>query len=329
MFCYFIPNKGVSISICVFLLPTIIFNFFYVVWPISFCRCSGIIIEEIPNGNAKNPCNKCDLDFTSRKLLLQHKRLAHYKQLVCEFCSEIFSEKVPLLFHSKIHIQDGFYPCSECGEKFDAYFGLVYHKKIHGKITCNICGDKFEGPSFRDLYRKHSRVHLTSCDICKKHISLAYIKRHKKTVHKEKVQLYCLECGKPFNSKFGLKRHIFEKHDGEQYICEFCGKLFGSLSGFKLHLHLHSGEKSYICHVCGKRFSHNNLLKLHVRVHTRERPHVCKFCKRSYSQRSSLAVHLKVAHSQERPFECSICQKRFAVKSLLNTHLKQHSNKCV
>ncbi|XP_015834136.2 gastrula zinc finger protein XlCGF26.1 isoform X20 [Tribolium castaneum] len=290
---------------------------------------AGVVIKE-EFQKSSYYCRLCNLYFSSLQLLNNHRKQLHVRSFSCEYCSESFSNKIPLLFHSKIHAQNNKYPCSECEEQFDAYFALTYHKKIHKKIICELCGEVFVGDCkkrFDNHYYSEHRSEKVACGICKKLVAWNYIDQHKKTQHCNKNEkppkVKCEKCEKIFSSKRAVQAHKKIRHDRLYLLCEICGKVLMTSVGLKIHLMVHAGEKPIVCDCSGKRFVSNELLRVHQRVHTREKPCICKFCGRKYTQQSSLTIHVKVAHSKDRPFGCTICPRRFVAKSLLNSHLKK------
>ena len=86
------------------------------------------------------------------------------------------------------------------------------------------------------------------------------------------VTTYCCmseECGKVYNTKFNLKRHIENAHLSlTRFSCDVCSKGFSSKQSLVEHRYLHSGKKPFVCRVCGLRLRQASQLSLHKRVHT-------------------------------------------------------------
>nr|XP_046241325.1 zinc finger protein 664-like isoform X1 [Scatophagus argus] len=139
-----------------------------------------------------------------------------------------------------------------------------------------------------------------------------------------KMSYKCDTCGKMFQYKSKLQRHL-SVHTGEKpYLCNFCGQRFGYMSALKTHIRIHTGEKPYSCKTCGKDFILSSALKVHMRTHTGEKPYLCKTCGKRFRTMPPLKRHMRV-HTGEKPFTCKTCEKRFCRTSELKTHLRIHT----
>ncbi|XP_032363836.1 zinc finger protein 16 [Etheostoma spectabile] len=143
--------------------------------------------------------------------------------------------------------------------------------------------------------------------------SLKHVSRRKKTFS-------CSECGKRFDQKGNLNRHM-RTHTGEKpFSCSDCGKAFSDSGNLKKHMITHTGEKPFSCSECGKAFSESGSLKKHMMTHTGEKPFSCLVCKKSFTQRGNLRSHMAIIHTGEKRFNCSVCNKRYARCSRIKTH---------
>ena len=128
----------------------------------------------------------------------------------------------------------------------------------------------------------------------------------------------CKACGKCFQNKMVLTRHM-RTHKGENpYKCPLC---VSSLMPSNELKHLYLGEKpetdqpenpSCLCSDCGKRFPTTKTLRDHVRTTHEERRHPCSVCGDFFMSLGSLKVHQKI-HTGEKPHQCSVCGKYFAL----------------
>ncbi|KAM8760715.1 uncharacterized protein AB9X84_008695 isoform 2-T2 [Acanthopagrus schlegelii] len=142
--------------------------------------------------------------------------------------------------------------------------------------------------------------------------------------HTGKVSHKCGTCGKIFQYKSKLQRHL-SVHTGEKpYVCKFCDQRFGYMSALKTHVRIHTGEKPYSCKVCGKDFALTTALTAHMRTHTGEKPYLCMTCGKTFRTMPPLKRHMRI-HTGEKPFVCKTCGKTFCRTSELNTHTRIHT----
>ncbi|XP_063318174.1 zinc finger protein 239-like [Pelmatolapia mariae] len=142
--------------------------------------------------------------------------------------------------------------------------------------------------------------------------------QNSKTVH------LCGTCGKKFNTKKNLNRHM-QIHKGEKpHSCGTCGKRFSCMSHVNRHMQSHTGEKPHICSTCGKRFHCISDLTRHIKTHTGEKPYPCSTRGKRFTRKGHLKIHMEY-HAGEKQYSCSTCGKRFNVKSSLKSHITIHT----
>ncbi|XP_061834018.1 uncharacterized protein [Nerophis lumbriciformis] len=143
------------------------------------------------------------------------------------------------------------------------------------------------------------------------------------THHIDNKHFVCSECGKSFEQRGGLNRHV-RVHSGEKpFACSVCAKRFSSKAHLKRHMMIHTGENPFSCSVCAKRFRDSYELMLHMRMHTGERPFSCSICRRSFSRKDDMTSHMR-SH-MEKQFICSLCPKRFTSQKYVMIHMRTHT----
>ncbi|GIQ79917.1 hypothetical protein KIPB_000624 [Kipferlia bialata] len=74
----------------------------------------------------------------------------------------------------------------------------------------------------------------------------------------------CPKCGKTFNNRVSLHRHLSQTHKGKDHLCPYCGKGFKRRTNLNDHIHTHTNERPYPCPECDKRFAQKGALKTHI-----------------------------------------------------------------
>ncbi|XP_077112982.1 uncharacterized protein LOC143768177 [Ranitomeya variabilis] len=222
------------------------------------------------------------------------------KLLSSEENRNIFSLKMALVTHKKVHTKERRFSCLQCGKNFNKKSELVRHERVHTgekPYSCSECGKCFHRKS---ILVGHQRI------------------------HKREKPYSCLECGKCFTRKSSLVLHQRTRTGEKPFSCSECGKCFHRKSDLVGHQRTHTGEKPYSCLECGKCFTEKSSLVLHQRTHTGEKPFSCSECRKCFKQKSHLVAHQRT-HTGEKPFSCLECGKCFALKLTLVVHQRTHT----
>ncbi|XP_030267008.1 zinc finger protein OZF-like isoform X8 [Sparus aurata] len=152
-----------------------------------------------------------------------------------EDCGKRCGQKSKLTIHTRSHVREKPFPCSERGKRFKLKYILTQHMVVHTEerpFSCSECGKRF----------KEKRT-LTQ------HMA----------IHSGEKPFTCSECGKRFTQKGTLTDHMVI-HSGERpFSCSECDKRFKRKQDLTQHVSIHSGEKPFSCSECGKRFTQRDI----------------------------------------------------------------------
>ena len=216
--------------------------------------CKGVPMvwpkwRKIPNQNRFfcefEGCDQNETCFKTYDAIWAHHTSCHAPQQKkthqCEHCQKTFTSNSNLSHHIKSqHNPDGalLHMCRFCGKSFKAKLGLQYHEMSH-------TNKKPEG--------------CPHCDF--KCLSKSSLMRHIQGVHESNNEEVCDICGKAFNTKYKLKRHI-KLHSDISEKCPQCGKMIRNLKRHMFTAH----KLTYACPDCPKVFQ----APLGVEYHRRE-----------------------------------------------------------
>lgn len=293
-----------------------------------FCGCCNEIFEtaylcikhlqRVDHQLTGSCCDVCTLEFQDLISLNEHRSSVHLGgRPMCEKCAKTFKNNRLLRFHMLRH--KGLKPayCKLCGSKFLTKKELDDHLLVHNEepeLICAECGLAFKG---RERLRQH---------IKNKHVR--YRKVNLPDGITDLEEIVCTECGQLCKGKDRLKRHIYKVHTKRElnHECNHCGKRFDCKSELAKHVVCHVKDPQFFCNICGSGFTRKQTLNRHIRVHDDTTKTLsCTFCSKTFRSTSNLKRHL-ICHTGEKNQICPECSSAYADRSCLNKHMEKHHN---
>ena len=253
------------------------------------------------------------------------------EEKTCNKCGREFGRMSHLRYHAK-HcglINRINYPdvtCWNCKEFKSAFWKFREHidQCIKEKLNdsnhmCFYCYRVIEGPRGT----KHNCDYVLKCDKCPFEAAREdHYRHHYKEFHFNEVkEFYCDICGKKYDAKYKLKKHLLSHDERSKVNCEVCGKSIANKRTLKRHMEVHNREQ-IPCHLCGKFYESARKLLRHKRaMHTSEFGNVkCPHCPYSTVHDRFLMTHTKNTHPQ-MIIKCKHCSISFISLNLYNDHL--------
>ncbi|XP_053552088.1 zinc finger and BTB domain-containing protein 34 isoform X2 [Bombina bombina] len=82
----------------------------------------------------------------------------------------------------------------------------------------------------------------------------------------------------------------------ERLVCIYCGKTFNQKGSLDRHMRLHMGITPFVCKFCGKKYTRKDQLEYHIRGHTDDKPFRCEVCGKCFPFQGTLNQHLRKNH---------------------------------
>ncbi|XP_059607702.1 zinc finger protein OZF-like [Phlebotomus argentipes] len=208
-------------------------------------------------------------------------------------------------------------------------------------------------------HQQNSQKHIFPCTICGKLLKTQQSLKGHIARHGTDTKFECEQCGRAFNDKHDMRRHIQRIHSqlpGKRFSCQHCEKVFYNRTLFERHVSVHSQTKDIECSLCAKKFKHERNLREHLHVHRQDKPFVCGVCGKGFKKKSALTQHgithlgrnvncfyckapmrsqeglrkhITVLHrglpvDPDDPPVCTICKEAFQTLEALKDHTRKH-----
>ncbi|CAH2064821.1 unnamed protein product, partial [Iphiclides podalirius] len=313
----------------------------------------------------------CEPETFVRDLTLGHpeaKKKGTVKKTSRKRIKKKVKKKKPAKLKAK-DISDSEPWLDECAEKEEEDVKKEEEKLREEKIATDDCDTEIElEPRIVNTVEAKKPVasgvgERPQCVECGKMFSSKKTYRyHLNVLHKGQNRYPCPRCGKVYQWKSNLGRHMrsHKARDSGELRCSPCGKLFASVATFRQHLrvsrrHVPEADFGFTCDECGKKFVNKTRLRDHIDwehlkkikfrcqlcnkpykchtslyVHTQNvhrerhsRDNLCHVCGKSYQNGAKLKYHIVAMHTSETPYQCERCSAAFGWYSSLYRHVRE------
>lgn len=147
----------------------------------------------------------------------------------------------------------------------------------------------------------------------------------------------CKYCGMQFVHRGDMDTHaVLHEDEKPPLTCGVCGKTYNTRSKLQRHVRVHSGERPFPCLICGKKFPRSDHVKQHMKVHMKlhgskilstfptSQKSYCRLCGVKFEQKGDLQEHL-LTHGYGKLISCTLCGEVYKSSEELKAHRMTHS----
>ncbi|KAL4707514.1 hypothetical protein ACJJTC_000266 [Scirpophaga incertulas] len=255
----------------------------------------------------KFTCPICSKHFVSQYFFTKHVVKHIIKRSHCCICNITFTSKFCLYEHKRmVHIMKHtkYVSCKICSRAFKSQIKLCLHAKSHRKKVCQLCDKVFSSQKYFDshMQRHLAKIKLSrdkkllNCNFCEKEtISDNELSIHVNKKHLQIKPYSCDMCEKQFYTEMDLNSHKICHSLKRKELCHFCNKILKCRRDLVIHIRKHIGSRPYVCQICTQPFYSQNKLKKHMRVF-HGGGFCCKLCKTVFTSNKCLKGHIRQLH---------------------------------
>ena len=291
-----------------------------------------------PPNTGEYKCKKCEFITYENKLILEHYKEVHQRELMyCQYCDFASRSKNVLLQHEgQKHTGNKPFKCEMegCNYATNVYTDFKRHESqkhaTEKAYKCPKC-------DFRTKWRRnivhhdkiiHNHVRAFVCNIC----NFAFkrindLKGHLQR-HSDDKPFQCDQCGFRCKSNWEIKSHKLSHSNVRPYPCTHpgCKQACKTKSDLSKHMVVHETARTFKCSMCDRTYKNYVQMKKHERgpLHITTRNFKCELCDKAFKTKQSLEKHLLI-HKGIKPFKCDVCDKDFIAKQNLAAHKVTHN----
>ena len=223
--------------------------------------------EEVTIEAEIKKCKKCKFTTQTMKVLELHIENDHAYDFQCGECGKKFPFKNQLKLHRREVHEEGTFSCFVCNTSFKTHKELKQHIQKKCKSGSTMASAKIVHKTNEDILKEDEHKCPKCPNITNNQVSLVNHINTKHVVVKEK----CVSCGKDFETRKILIKHIVENHTVNgihvinRHVCKIC----------KVEEH---GEAARDGHQCKKP------------------EHTCSYCKMSFYSIEARQNHICESH---------------------------------
>ncbi|XP_055372205.1 zinc finger protein 236-like [Condylostylus longicornis] len=275
-------------------------------------------------------CKICDQRFTQKSSLERHQLTIHNKEknFKCRKCNLKFSQK----YNVEIHMQRAHlakkkgvekHSCPNCSCEFSKLNSLNRHiSQIHTNFNKSTDSNN---DSIGNLIEQLKMLQQNPINVGFDYMELQTVPEKLLSDSQEEVLNIRENCEVPKESQ--EKRKVIEKENLKTLLnfpCIECGRVFQRKFDLVRHIRIHRKIRPFSCTKCDKSFTLKCILDRHMKTHVEmERKIQCRFCDKKFISQVKLEKHNRI-HILPKSYMCMLCAKTFKLKQNLESHQKLH-----